>query len=758
MADKHSIITAFRTAFTRHLDLLRTASPRGRLACAVLWLLTFALLLGQSVALDLNQQHQEHQQVHSLILSGLQTRLQESEMLQQSVVDIVDQENSLREARIRLLVESLAREQPQLYFIGYQPLVSHAYRREFERMRSQLQGQPYRIRDYQHQQDNAWDQQQAWRLAAKRPRYLPLSMAEPGLASDDWREMGLDLLADSVLAPTVHRAMGQGEAVSPVLRLNNGKQALAFFSAIYNTEAPSPVPLVRSEQTAGMVVQVLALDKLVSLTPNMATRYSVALQRKDSAPSGYDPLIYRHQQQDQPGWLAQWLLPALEIRKSLDTPYLPYELTVRRQLSFDRTAPLELLLSAVFSMVPAYLLLVILALRAQNRQAQEQAQDKLHREREYAMVALSGISDAVISIDIDLSIRYLNPAAETLLGLKARDAAQRKLHQVVRLNYEFARQVEEDPVHKAIQRRETVLLAQNCYLMRSDGEKLLIEGSVSPLPGRDGRLMGAVLTFRDTAPIRRRMLAALEASETRLRQHEMELARVARINTMGEMASGIAHEINQPLSAIMSYCQAGLSLLEDEEPDMAMLRRALDSSVTQASRAGQIIQRLREFVIKKTQQFTPMDLNQVVDNALNLLEYELKTHDIHIEQNICHDLPLVYADNIQLEQVVLNLMRNALDAMETVAPWGRLSIATSLNGRWIRLSIGDNGAGIAPELLDRIFAPFFSTKASGMGLGLAICQTAIEAFGGKLSARNKSTGGAEFIIELPQRDAPPSTG
>ena len=277
MADKHSIITSLHAALARHLDLLRTATPRGRLACAVLWLLTFALLLGQSVALDLNQQRQEHQQVQGLILSGLQTRLQESEMLQQSVVDIVGQENSQREQRIRLLVESLAREQPQLYFIGYQPLVSHAYRREFERMRSQLQGQPYRIRDYQHQQDNGWSQQQGWRLAPKRPRYLPLSMAEPGLASDDWREMGLDLLADSVLAPTAARAMGQGEAVSPVLRLNSGQQGLAFFSAIYNTEAPSPVPLVRSEQTAGMVLQVLALDKLVSLTPSMSLRYSVTL-------------------------------------------------------------------------------------------------------------------------------------------------------------------------------------------------------------------------------------------------------------------------------------------------------------------------------------------------------------------------------------------------------------------------------------------------------------------------------------------------
>ncbi|OHX11672.1 hypothetical protein BI347_18695 [Chromobacterium sphagni] len=736
------------SALKTHLRLLHKTSTRSKWLSALCWLLGFGLLLVHTLLLDIQLQRQEFHQTMEFLRQNITHRLRSSELLQDQVADIISNAHPGRQARIHSLALSAAQSQPQLYFIGYQPLVDQAARAGFERQQAQRLGQPYFIRDYLHNQRNDWRDAAAWRKAPQRPRYLPLSMAEPGLGSSDWHEMGLDLLDDSVLSSSVNRALGHSQASSPTLQLRGGEPGLALFQTVYRNTPPSPVPMIRVEQADGVIMQVLYLKPLLALPPPLEGRYTLQLQRHDSgADSAIMPLL-RQTDGQADNWLAA-ALPRLSQRVSLSSAALPYDLILSRQLQFERASAGEILLSALFALLPAYLLWVILALLEYNRQAREQIQDDIFREREYASVALRGIGDAVISIDTRQIIQYLNPAAETLLGLPAAQALQRRLQQIAPLHYEFSRNPVQDPVEQAISSQQVVYLAQNCYLKRHNGEKLLVEGAVAPLLGRSGQLIGTVLTFRDTAPIRRRMLAALEASETRLRQHEMELARVARINTMGEMASGIAHEINQPLSAIMSYCQAGLSLLDDDEIDMAMLRRALTSSVSQADRAGRIIHRLREFVTRKNQQLVPVQLNQAVHNALSLLDYELQDHDIHIEQNFSNELPLVYADTIQLEQVVLNLARNAVEAMEHTRPWGRLSLTTRRQGERVQLIISDNGCGIAPDKLDRIFDPFFSTKPNGMGLGLAICQTAIEAFGGKLIAGNKPGSGAEFIIDLP---------
>ncbi len=729
-------------ALSTHLQLLRDASRRSKWLSALCWLLAFGMLFGHTLLQDIRQQRQAFHETASLLRQSADRALRDSLRLQKQVQEIAAAAPQNNQPQIRELAQAAAPSQPQLYFIGYQPLISQPERKRFEQQQTRALGKPYRIQDYLHDQNNSWRNPAAWREAPARSRYLPLSMAEPGLASPDWREMGLDLLDDSVLGASIHQALGHMQAISPTLRLYNGEPGVALFQTVYRVEPPSPVPMVRIEQSAGLVMQILYLKPLLALPDAAAERYTVQLLRRDGETPAALPLA----RERLASGLAEWL-PTLQRQDSL--PGLPYDLLLSRQLCFERATWGEAALCGLFALLPAYLLWLALALLEQQRRARERSQDDIYREREYASVALRSIGDAVISIDTQQIIQYLNPAAEMLLDLPAAQALQRRLQQVAPLHYEFSRQPVRDPVEQAVATLQVVYLAQNCYLKRRGGEKLLVEGSVSPLLGRNGQLIGTVLTFRDTAPIRRRMLAALEASETRLRQHEMELARVARINTMGEMASGIAHEINQPLSAIMSYCQAALSLLDDDEIDMAMLRRALTSSVNQADRAGRIIHRLREFVTRKNQQLVPLQLNQAVHNALSLLDYELHDHDIHIEQNFAHELPLVYADTIQLEQVVLNLARNAVEAMEQTRPWGRLSITTRKQGDRVQLIIGDNGCGIPPDTLDRIFDPFFSTKPNGMGLGLAICQTAIEAFDGKLIAGNKPGSGAEFIIDLP---------
>ena len=206
-----------------------------------------------------------------------------------------------------------------------------------------------------------------------------------------------------------------------------------------------------------------------------------------------------------------------------------------------------------------------------------------------------------------------------------------------------------------------------------------------------------------------------------------EQAEAARLHTMGEMASGIAHELNQPLAAILSYNQACVRLLHEPEPDLAAIRGAMTSMTGQAKRAADIIVRLRAFIGKHPAHVHPLDMREVVRNAVSLAEPWLKQGGVAVNLDIADDVPLVRADSVQIEQVVLNLIRNAVEAMELMPADGRvLTLALRGEGQHVTLSVRDNGPGVSAEMRKTLFHPFRTSKTDGMGLGLTICQSIAE--------------------------------
>lgn len=242
---------------------------------------------------------------------------------------------------------------------------------------------------------------------------------------------------------------------------------------------------------------------------------------------------------------------------------------------------------------------------------------------------------------------------------------------------------------------------------------------------------------------------AVDARE-RLQQRQTELAHLSRLSTMGEMASGIAHEINQPLSAIVSYNQASIRMLAEPEPDHAELTRAMRMAAEQSKRVGEIIRRLRSFVRNEPPQARLLDLNDVVGASLELIDHLLVDAMVRVNTELAANLPPVAADSIQLEQVLLNLLRNAIDAMQRVPPAARrVTLRTRAAGGGVEIEVVDAGSGIDQATLARLFHPFFTTKADGMGLGLAISQTIVESFGGSIAARNGEQCGAIFTIVFP---------
>jgi C4-dicarboxylate-specific signal transduction histidine kinase len=234
-------------------------------------------------------------------------------------------------------------------------------------------------------------------------------------------------------------------------------------------------------------------------------------------------------------------------------------------------------------------------------------------------------------------------------------------------------------------------------------------------------------------------------------RHQTDLARVSRMSTIGEMAASLAHELNQPLTGTINYSSGCLRLLREGEADTGKLTEGMERAVESARLAADIIRHTREFVQKGEPTRTSVDLNHAVGNVVALATPEAQRHDVNIQLDLARELPPVKGDMIQLEQVVLNFIRNGIDALDAVPTEGRnLTIKTLRKGEdTVCLSTADSGEGIAADVLPRIFDAFYTTKPDGMGIGLSISRSIIESHQGRIMARSLEAGGAEFSFELP---------
>lgn len=248
-----------------------------------------------------------------------------------------------------------------------------------------------------------------------------------------------------------------------------------------------------------------------------------------------------------------------------------------------------------------------------------------------------------------------------------------------------------------------------------------------------------------------RDISAVRSAERQAREHQQELVHVCRLSTMGEMATGLAHELNQPLAAITNYANGSIRRLRHNPDEQEPILHALDQVSLQARRAGEIIKRLRSLVGKQAPVREVTDLNTLLQEVCSFVEFEASKAHVEIEQDLSIDPLTVRVDAVQIEQVALNLLRNALEALHEV-PRKRRSLVISSRRRddgWLQMQVIDTGPGITAETLSRLFEPFFTTKKSGMGMGLVISKTIIEDHGGRIEASVREQGGTCFQILLP---------
>jgi PAS domain S-box-containing protein len=280
------------------------------------------------------------------------------------------------------------------------------------------------------------------------------------------------------------------------------------------------------------------------------------------------------------------------------------------------------------------------------------------------------------------------------------------------------------------------------YGRRKDGSEVPVEVGLNPIRSSEG-----VFALASVIDITER-----KQSELKLAQQRNELAHLSRVTMLGELSGSLAHELNQPLSAILSNAQAAQRFLASDASNLDEVREILKDIVEQDKRAGEVIRRLRLLLMKGEVHRQPLDLSEVLLDVLKLVRGDLVNQDVAVASDLAPDLPAVSADRVQIQQVMLNLVMNGCDAMSGVERARRLlSVRTGReNGGGVRVSIGDRGCGIPQEKLERVFEPFFTTKRQGMGLGLAVCRSIIEAHRGRLWAESEPGSGATFHFTIPK--------
>jgi C4-dicarboxylate-specific signal transduction histidine kinase len=271
----------------------------------------------------------------------------------------------------------------------------------------------------------------------------------------------------------------------------------------------------------------------------------------------------------------------------------------------------------------------------------------------------------------------------------------------------------------------------------------------------DARLLSRAVRY---AVERKRTDVELQHAHQQIdrQRHEAELAHLARLNTMGEMASGMAHELNQPLTALVGYAESAMTGLDSGHLEPDDFRHILERVVSESQRAAEIIRRLRRLVRKREPERTETVINDLVREVADMVAHETDPGGYSLQLELMDSIPVIRADRVQIQQVLLNLVRNGLEAMDlTPQPERLLIVRTEFTDR-VCVTVSDNGPKHDPAALPQLFEPYYSTKATGLGMGLAICRSIIESHAGQLNAEPNANRGLSFTFTLPADERPPN--
>ncbi len=353
---------------------------------------------------------------------------------------------------------------------------------------------------------------------------------------------------------------------------------------------------------------------------------------------------------------------------------------------------------------------------------------------------LDAAVDAIVLIDPRGHITRFNLAAERAFGYDAAEVTGRNVSMLMPEPY---RSQHDGYIHRyeTTGERRIIGIGREVEARRKDGTTFPIDLSVGEFRTELGE-HGFVGIIRD---LTERKAQTREAEGLRAR-----LTHAARLGTLSEMVSGIAHEVNQPLTAISNYASACRRLVQGGTISGEELAGTLDKIGAQAERAGQVIRGLRALIRRREEVREPLDINRLIRDVIKLVEFDVRQAGYRLALDLAEPLPATVGDAVQIQQVVLNLIRNGLDAMLERASGDTIRIETAVTDGKVEIGVTDSGPGLLPAAQERLFEPFFTTKPQGIGLGLSICKSIISAHGGELTGEPAPAGGSRFRVRLPK--------
>ncbi|MGD0949456.1 MAG: PAS domain S-box protein [Candidatus Binatia bacterium] len=362
---------------------------------------------------------------------------------------------------------------------------------------------------------------------------------------------------------------------------------------------------------------------------------------------------------------------------------------------------------------------------------------ELRRQNEQLRALIENISDIITIISEDGTIRYESPSIERILGYRAEDLIGKNVVDFIHPE-DTAATVR---TLKAAFGKAGVAQSTELRFRHRDGSWRVIE-VIGKRPTNPPDIAGVVVNSRDVTERKR--------IEAEARQHQAELCHLLRLSTVGEMAAGLAHELNQPLAAITNYAKGCARRIVSSAGKPSQIVPALEEIAAQAMRAGDIIRRLRNLSRKGEVRREPVEVNEIVREVARFVDAEVHERAVRLQLDLAPQLPQVCADAIEMEQVILNLVRNGLEAVSGVEGGAReLRLRTTAADDTLEIAISDTGEGLAADVAEKMFDPFFSTKPGVLGMGLSISRSIVEAHGGRLWATPNLPRGTTFRFTLP---------
>jgi len=360
-----------------------------------------------------------------------------------------------------------------------------------------------------------------------------------------------------------------------------------------------------------------------------------------------------------------------------------------------------------------------------------------------ALNVLDSVVDAIVTIDARGTIQSANKAVETLFGYTVDELLGQQL---VILMPEPYRSMHQQYVTNYLEGAvpQIIGVGRELTAQTKSGKVFPIYLAVNEIKTANGSYFAGII----------RDLSESKANQEALLEQRERLARVGRLSTMGEMTASIAHEINQPLTAIAAYAQACQKLLDKDDCDLDRIRDGLRKLCDQSLRAGAVIERIQRFVRHEGNQKEMVDVNALMRDLMHLGAADARLHSMDLKVDLEEGLPLIYCDPVQVQQVALNLIRNAIDAMAEIdfGNGPQIVLHTRSRGGGVEIAVVDEGPGVDEGNEPLIFSPFHTTKEEGMGMGVSICRSIVREHGGELSFRNNEGHGCTFYFFLPAGD------